>query len=665
MMLTQDKNKNDIVLTIILIISVILGFLIRIKGLGKWPVAVDEYYIIESAKNILKHGLPEFHYGGFYDRGLIYQYLVSGLLLFGFKPEFAGRIIPAVANILTVQPLYLLAKKISGKKLAVALTVVFCFSVWEVEFARFARMYSPFQLIFVWYIYFLYKTLFENDQKSVKWLFILSFISVFVFEGSIFLVILNFLPFLWNRDEKTFDIKKISIKEVGFNRLFFASIIFIIAIVYLRTDFRDMGVNNLPPSNVTFPEESTGGVFRHPVCLLFTLPSNFIWLIFFILPLLLSLFAAYKLLKNENITTEEKLSVFILIALSILNLFGLSVLLLVIFIMLGWVQIKRLKSFKAAGAVITLNYLFWTLFAVFTTQWHKYFTDIQITGAKESIKVIWKKFIDYPYIYETFHLFYSTLPHLTLMVVLLLGLGVFLLKKIEQKLLFFLFTFLLLITLFLNLTYFDTRYFFFLYPLILLLILSIVEIIAAKISSNNLVSTVSFTILIIGFLFISEDFNINHLYNIDSKAINFRENFSFAQKIHYYPRWDTRAPAEVINRNLNDSDIVITNKQMNDFYLKKLNYIYIDYRESDFPGIFVDNGKKERWTNANLIYDDKSLINLLKDKDSTKWLIINTMWGTGFLKQDHFFKEFSKYAIYSNDDSSAIVYKIPPHPVIN
>ena len=157
---------------------------------------------------------------------------------------------------------------------------------------------------------------------------------------------------------------------------------------------------------------------------------------------------------------------------------------------------------------------------------------------------------------------------------------------------------------------------------------------------------------------VSEDFNLNHLINIDSEKVNYRINYTYDQKDHYYPRWDTRTPAEIINKHARPSDIIITNEQVNDFYLKRLDYVYVDYR-GNMSGVSATQGKKEIWTNASLIYDDKRLINLLEQYKERKWVIINTVWGIRFLKNDNFFNEFKKYIFYTNPDSSAIVYKIP------
>lgn len=53
----------------------ILGFVVRINGISNTPLSVDEYYLVTSVQNILKYGLPHFDTGGYYVRGLLYQYI--------------------------------------------------------------------------------------------------------------------------------------------------------------------------------------------------------------------------------------------------------------------------------------------------------------------------------------------------------------------------------------------------------------------------------------------------------------------------------------------------------------------------------------------------------------------------------------------------------------
>src|SRR3989339_299228 len=132
------KNNPLLPYWIVISIAVLSGAFVRIKGLGTWPLALDEYYIIQSAENILKYGLPQFENGGYYVRGILMQYMIAPLLAMGVKAELAGRIFPLISNLLAIPALYLISKKVGNQLIATIAVVIFSFSIWEIEFARFA-----------------------------------------------------------------------------------------------------------------------------------------------------------------------------------------------------------------------------------------------------------------------------------------------------------------------------------------------------------------------------------------------------------------------------------------------------------------------------------------------------------------------------------------------
>ena len=89
----------------IMLLALIGGVYFRLKGLGKPPFAIDEYYIATSVQNILKHGLPQFECGGYYVRGLLLQYLAVPFFKYGSNDEFFFRLITVFFNLLTVPAL--------------------------------------------------------------------------------------------------------------------------------------------------------------------------------------------------------------------------------------------------------------------------------------------------------------------------------------------------------------------------------------------------------------------------------------------------------------------------------------------------------------------------------------------------------------------------------
>ena len=370
----QNDNifKNKYLYFSILTIAVLAGFYFRLKGLGKWPFALDEYYIIRSVQNILKHGLPQFDAGGYYSRGLIYQYMIVPLLLIGIKAEFAARIIPILANLIAIPPLYLLSKKLSGKTIAFTLVIIFSFSLWEIEFSRFARMYTLFQTVFVWYLYFLYKYLFEDNRKMINWLLGLSFISIFIYEASIFLVVLNFIVFLWNYDKKNFEIK-LSLLKDNILYLLISLLIFVIAYFYLSFDFRTLHTTNLLPPELSayfnnLPKETK---FRLPVVLLFTATTSLLGYLFIVLTVIPGFWVGLKVARGREFDLYAKLSLVFLLFLTLLNLYGLLIIFTIFFLLMDWLKVPEIKSKDSLFVflIIITSFLLQNIFAVFNHEW--------------------------------------------------------------------------------------------------------------------------------------------------------------------------------------------------------------------------------------------------------------------------------------------------------
>lgn len=679
------KSKtNTIIFWLFIAITVLAGLYFRLKGLGRWPLAVDEYYIVKSSENILKYGIPMWDSGGYYVRGLPQQYLTALLLWWGIKAEFASRIIPVIANLVTIPGLFLLGKKVSGKVLAAALVFVFVFSLWEVEFSRFARMYTLFQAIFVWYIYFLYKNVIEKDLKSFKWLLLLSFICIFVYEGSIFLVILNFVPIFWDINKNTLNSVSSGIfknREYGTSKLILCIGILLFAYAFLTFDFRALYSENILPPDLIgyFKNQRTSGILRIPVLLVETLPSYWVWSFLFIILLSINFFGLYRLnLSKKSILLRT--AVALIIIFSLLNLTGLFLISFILFITVGWLEPRdminsspnsdrkwklfpsKLSLYLISAALI--NLIFWVSFTVNTSEWHKFFPTQIISGIFPAVKMVIKESINYPYFYETFALFRDTIPISSLVYSLLVGTLIIYIvadyyhkNSIKLRFLLFILLTLVLAQNVLNLTYFDTRYFFFLYPLLLILAFSGLEQTINFSIKKIYLNRFLFGTAVIVVMLLSEDFKLNHLMNIDTKEINFRLGFNFPLTIHYYPRWDSRSPAELVNREAQKEDIIITNEHSSEYYLDRLDYTFRDYKGVDFRGESVLSGAKERWTNAKLIHSYTDLERMIENNSQQKWLIINTMWALDELNS--LIAKYKEYLYYKGIDGRTILFKFP------
>ncbi len=314
-----DIKNNQFYYRVIIFIAVIIGIYIRLKGLGTWPLATDEYYIVQSAENILKHGLPQFPNGGYYDRGILLQYLIVPLLSLGVKPEFAGRIFPLLSNLLAIPAVYLITKRVGNQLIATIAVVIFSLSIWEIEFSRFARMYTPFQTIFLWYIYFALKDYYYKSFSNFKWLLFLSLVSIFVYEGNIFLVLLNFVPFVLYR--------KINYKYLIGSVLIFALSLF--------SNLYSFGISNSFPLEYLsyISQKASQSIIKLPQVLL---PYSFQSGYFVFLTLVIvgiTILLIWLIIKNLSV--KNFYSIFSIIFLGIcaaLNQFGLFFLTFLIFV---------------------------------------------------------------------------------------------------------------------------------------------------------------------------------------------------------------------------------------------------------------------------------------------------------------------------------------------
>lgn len=181
---------------IISLLAVATGIFFRFRGFATWPLATDEYYIFRAMTFVLSGGLPEFPCGGYYSRGLLYQYITAPLLAAGIAPEAALRTVSILSNLAMLPAAWLLAHRLGGLRMAAVAVTILALSVWEIEMARFGRMYAPFQTLFLWYLYHLYNLMVTGEHRRWRYLIALSFAGPLVWEGGVILPVLNFIPLL-------------------------------------------------------------------------------------------------------------------------------------------------------------------------------------------------------------------------------------------------------------------------------------------------------------------------------------------------------------------------------------------------------------------------------------------------------------------------------------
>src|SRR5919106_5073841 len=143
----QAFGPTGVLLAALLLAAGALGLYARLDGFGARQLGIDEYYTAKSVEFILESGLPAYEGGGYYFRGPIVQYLMAASAwLFG-ETEFAYRLPALIFNLLSIPLAYIYVRRHAGVAVAAAVALALLVSSWHVEFARFARMYAPFQFM--------------------------------------------------------------------------------------------------------------------------------------------------------------------------------------------------------------------------------------------------------------------------------------------------------------------------------------------------------------------------------------------------------------------------------------------------------------------------------------------------------------------------------------
>lgn len=233
-------EKPHAVLYFITAAAVLLGLWARFKGLGTWPLGSDEYYIARSVEDILRTGLPQYDCGGFYTRGLLFQYLLAPLRLAGMSAELSARFVAAVTSVIALPAAYILGRRVHGPTVGLLVVCVLALSAWELDIARFGRMYAPFQAVFAWYLVYFVRYTVDADSRALRPMLILSVVGVLTWEGGVLMALANLLPPFVRSPQGAFAAR-------DFRYLAICAAFVVVAYFSSVFNFRHLGTDPYPP----------------------------------------------------------------------------------------------------------------------------------------------------------------------------------------------------------------------------------------------------------------------------------------------------------------------------------------------------------------------------------------------------------------------------------
>jgi hypothetical protein len=584
---------------------VIVGVLARFRGLGKWPLAIDEYYFAQSVRNILHSGIPAFPCGGLYVRGLLLQYSSALLQLSGLSAELAPRLLAAVSSLLTLPAAYLIGRRLGGREVGLITVAVLALSVWEIEIGRFGRMYAPFQALFAWYVVLFLSYVIDGNRRALAPMIILSALGLAVWEGGIFLVLTNLLPpFIASPSGR--------LSRRDWLYLAACSLLLIPAYVLTLADLRTAWSDPiLPPDYVEPPDQPSMSRLDAAVMPWTTLSRHVAWAIAAVLPIGLVLYAGIRQWRTQP-TVLAALGVLLVLACAQVQQFELAAGLLVILILLGVVDGRSLPGPASRPLHVALSacLLFWIAFGLSTPDWHA-----QGLSTLKTVFLLGYEFVRFPDAVRQVAMPWArTVP--------LLAAGLFILTaaccaraclrfqdtSAAERILLAMFVILLLAASASNPPRHETRYVFFLYPLaVIFSILTVGRALRAVLGPTRLAAGAAVAACLALFM-LSEDFRPAHLWNIDTEAVNFRIGMGGRLAGHYHPRSDVRAAATWLQEHVvTGQDIVIDSYPGVDFYYRNSDFYFVSDTDGRFDVWSCRRGTVQRWSNLPMIHSYDTL----------------------------------------------------------
>lgn len=600
----QRTDAASLLLYAIAAVGLILGLYARFKGLGRASLEADEYFSVQSVGNILRSGVPAYACGGYYPRALAFQYVAACLQLLGLSGEVAVRMVAAICSVIALPGIFLLGKRIGGRAVGVAALAVLAVSLWEVEIARFGRMYAPFQAVVVWYLVYFLKFTVDGERRALWPLLVLTVLGALTWEGGVFLPLINLLiPFF--RDPSG-QLTRRDWLYLGLNLILLA-VAYGLTTTSLRTSSHEPAFpTGYDPGGVQMP----GDVVDTLSPLWNVVHGHLAWVLLAIVPLAVGVYGLRRVWMLR-VRWPAALALIAALVFALAHQFAAVAAVLGIALLLGLVRWEEItaRAARPYHATILALLVFWFVVGMMTSDW------------RGNLGVPWLG--DRPILWLLYDLFrlpdlalqiglpwMRAAPGLTLALALLIFIGICRTVvssghslRAEQA------AFLVLVCLAVGVGLshpprHETRYVFFLYPLAVILAISVVAQLSAsvfrRLPFNALVPGALLALALFAF---SEDFRPKHLLAIDSPAALMRLDLPSRLEGHVVPRSDVRGAAHWLERQAarTPHTLLINAYPSADYYFRDFDFTYIDRNSQRFRAFACRRGTVERWGNLPLV----------------------------------------------------------------
>jgi len=637
------------------VVAVALGLFARLKGIGRWPVSYDEFFMGQSVRGILEYGVPRIGESGLYVRGLLIQYAAAVARLTGFGEESAIRLTPLLSNLSILPALWLLGRKLGGRAVAAVAVAFFALSAWEIEFSRFGRMYAPIQAVTLWFAFLLHGVVAEGREGWRKGLAALVALSILVHESSVFLALALFLPdLLLARRPKALP-------------LLLSAALLVAAVGWNASDFRNF--KDTKPKTATSSVEKTvkraGGKVLWPAPLFRTLPDH-PW---GVLPVgvasAISLGFLLRAFRKEGGVPPgmPRTALAGTTLLSVLHAFPAIPLFWAMAAMNGGLAVS-----SRMGRRLVLPAL--AIVAAFLAGWGVYasvlVSDPGMNPMAPPSTGVGHLLLGWPDIAgRIVPVWMSVLPRFLILSLLVTLAAIPLWRRWAAdrvrglQVTGTLFLFLLVLSAVVRTPYISTRYTFPLLPFLFLFAACGLAAISRAVVKDVRGRALLLVAFAAAFLAVSEDVRANRLLRPDSPRTNFRQDDSLFEMHHYIPRFDFRTPARFVDVNRRPGDRVVLVLLQPAFYLSRPADGFFIYRDSpEFNNHFNATTRRERWTGVPVLSDVEELRGALSVAGTT-WLIAGSA-DFPFNRDlyQSLAQTFRSGMVFAGTDGKVVVYRL-------
>ena len=539
----------DRLLWLALTISVGIGAWARLHDLGASSLAVDEYYLLQSVQNILRVGVPEYACGGYYVRGLLHQYLSAGLIQWvHVTPEVAIRIPSVIASAFAVVGAWLVAKHASGRRAAIIVSILLSISLWQIEFARFGRMYALFQACTVYYAFATLRFVEQGKDRDLLWMVILAALAVLSHEGGVLLCAFTLIAVLIRPTAPSAQHVVVAVLALA------------AGLAFQFADFRYLGVDN-PYSpdllvSATDPDQGQGPIDR-PRLLPMPLQLRVALLVAAVLSAVF--LCRRSIIRNPGMSVHRV----VLVAcawLAVLGALALQLWLLALLLAVCALAVQIIEPSLATKRDLLLPAMALVFaFIVAGILLATVAATSQADGAAAShiTAQLLKSYLRYPDLYlKVWVQWRKVLPALgaSILAVSLVHLpsrcGPMQVSPISRLRYRWLVAFTLSLLIGAALAdqpYQATRYTFFLYPLFLTLLVS-GSMIICQVLSTRVLAQIAVWAVVLGCFVSSNEWHVRHLLRISSPEFLYRLDYERSLQEHFYRRWDYRGMGSALNQ---------------------------------------------------------------------------------------------------------------------